>query len=649
MTRLSILIVSYFFTLNSYSQSNLPAFGKADTKELLLKECAFEKDADAMKLLDVQETEITANGYYLKIELNRRVRIKILNEDGFSAANIIIPYVRRNRTSKINDISAYIYNFDSSGNITTQKLDKKQIFREKSEEGINKVAFTFPNVKAGSVIEYRYTHSERNIMHLDPWFFQDNMPTAVSVCKFIYPEHMKFDFRLITDDQVFEDYYTGTTKITKIFTLNNIRSFRPEPMMSSVKDNLQRVEFAFLPRTGPFDFILSRNNDEGRWGFYSSALLNYFFDSQIKTPIPGTEAIIDSARKILTKSDKVNFIYQSVRKKVSWDESQSFYPDDVKEVWRSGSGNSADINLTILNLLRKSDVEAFPVLISTRPNGKTDPNFISIGQFNGVDILILDSTNFYLLDGTQKYISFKTTPYNILNRDVLLVDMFDPKWVTISDSRSLMKTNIVVKAELSPNAELKGDARISYFDHSKANKLEDQNRKKSDEEKEEEDKEFIQKDFPDLIIDSLKEENADDELSPLLHTFNFTYKLSSTNDYFILDPFFLSSFRKNPFGDSVRRTDIDMGSNQSYTMYLHLTIPGEFVIEELPQNIMIRSSDSSMLFKREALRQGNILVFRNSFDINRPVYSKEEYPGIREYFKRIYDVFSDRIVLKKKN
>src|SRR6185503_13695023 len=475
----------------------------------------FEKGANAMKLVDYQEAEIDIDNS-VRVEVNRRVRIKIFNKDGFNAANIIIPYIKRNRTSKINDISAYIYNIDSSGNIITQKLEKKQILREKAEEGINRVAFTFPNVKPGSVIEYRFTHSERNIMHLDPWFFQDAMPTEVSICKFVYPDRAKFDFRFITADSVVDDYSTNHIKATRVFILKNIHSFRPEPMMSSIKDNLQRVEFAFLPTLGFFDF----NSDEGRWGFYNRILSSYIFDPLISASIPGTEAVIDSAKKILTIADKVNFIYQAVKKNIGWNETQSFYADDLKEVWKLRSGNSAEINLTILNLLKRSGTECFPVLVSTRENGRTDPDFVSLGQFNGVDVLILDSTHFYMLDGSQKYISYKTTPYNILNRSAFLVNPFDHKWVSIVDDRTLMKTNIVAKAELNTNSELKGDANIYYFDHSKANKLADQNKKKSDEEKEEEDKEFILKDFADLIIDSVTEENAEDDSQPLLHKFN---------------------------------------------------------------------------------------------------------------------------------
>ena len=639
------LFIFFFITTHSiisYSQTEFPEFGKADRQELLMKECEFEKEAAAMKLIDQQETEISLVND-LKIEIIRRIRIKIFNKQGFDAANIIIPYIRRNKTSKVNDITAYIYNLDSSGKIVTQKIEKKQIFREKSEDGISKVAFTFPNVKPGSVIEYRYTHSEKNSLHLEPWFFQDELPTAVSVCKFVYTNEVKLDFRFITSDSVTHSYDDNRLRTTQNFMLKNIPSFRPEPMMSSVKDNLQRVEFAFVPRLGFFEF----NNDINRWGIFNFSLLTSpFFGWQITAPIPGTESILDSAKKIMALTEKIHYIYRAVKQNLKWDNNQSFYADDLGYIWKVRSGNSAEINLTILNLLKKSEIACYPVLVSTRNNGRPDPDFVSLGQFNGVDVLILDSTNFYILDGTQKYLSYKTPPYNILNRNAFIVDKKNSKWINIEDARILMKTSIIVNAKLGKSGELKGEAYISYFDHSKAIKLEEQNEKEK--EKEEEDKEFIEKESADLVIDSIEEENADDELLPLVHRFNFSYKLSNTDDYYFLDPFFLSNFRKNPFNDSLRRTDIDMGSNQSYSLYLHLTFADDYTIDDLPQSVLIRASDSSMLFKRQIIRQGNELVFRNSFDIQRTVFDKVEYAGIKEFFRKIYGVVNDQIVLKMK-
>lgn len=641
-----IFFLLLFATYTSFTQNEFPSFGKVDLKELMMKECSFEKEANAQKLIDYQETEITTSGYDIRIKIERRVRIKIFNKSGVDAANIIIPYMRKSKKSKVNDISAYIYNLDSSGNnIITRKLEKGQIFKEKNDDGISTVAFTFPDVKPGSVIEYRYTHIEKNSVHLDPWFFQDRLPTTVSVCKFIYPYGMRFDYRFITSDSVTKEFVTRGSQYIRTFTQKNIYAFRLEPMMSSIKDNLQRVEFAFLPNFINSPLIIGGGN---RWGIFNRALLMApFFGEQMYIKIPGTESIVDSAKKISASGDKVHFIYQQVKQNLKWDDNLSFYADDLREVWQSKTANSAEINLCILNLLIKSGIKSYPILISTRANGMADPDFISLGQFNSVDVLVLDSLQYYILDGTQKYISYKVPPYNILNRNVFLIDTLNFKWVNITDSRVLMKTSITVKAELNKKGELKGDAYIAYYDHSKANQLEEQNEKVK--EKEDEDKEFIEKESAEIIIDSLIQENADNELEPLIHRFNFTYKLSTANEYHFLDPFFLSNFRRNPFNDSLRRTDIDMGSNQSYIMYLYLTIPDDYQIDDLPKNILIRSNDSSMLFKREILRQNNVLVFRNSFDILRTVYAKEEYPGIKEYFKKIYGVVNDNIVLKKKN
>src|SRR4030095_8193008 len=308
MKKLFIFILLSFTVYISFSQNEFPAFGKADLKELMMKECSFEKEANAMKLIDFQETEITANQYDIRIKIERRVRIKIFNKSGVDAANIIIPYMRKSKKSKVNDISAYIYNLDSSGtNIVTQKLQKDQIFKEKIDQGTSTVVFTFPDVKPGSVIEYRYTHSEKNSLHLDPWFFQDKLPTALSICKFIYPLGLRFDYRVITTDSITSEYANKQSQHIRTFTQKNIYAFRAEPMMSSIKDNLQRVEFAFLP---PLSTLTILSAGGSRWGVFNKALISApFFGEQIYVNIPGTESILDSVKKISAPGDKVHFIY----------------------------------------------------------------------------------------------------------------------------------------------------------------------------------------------------------------------------------------------------------------------------------------------------------------------------------------------------
>ena len=67
---------------------------------------------------------------------------------------------------------------------------------------------------------------------------------------------------------------------------------------------------------------------------------------------------------------------------------QTFYAGDIADAWNERSGNSADINLIILNLLRKAGIPCSPILVSTRNNGQVDEKFLSLSQFNGIDVLV---------------------------------------------------------------------------------------------------------------------------------------------------------------------------------------------------------------------------------------------------------------------
>lgn len=605
-----------------------------------MKECAFEPDARAMKILDYQETEITTERYEIKVKIDRRVRLKIFSKEGAKFADIRIPYLTEKTNTRIVDIVAYIFNLDSTGTrIEKQKLEKNQIFSTKTDDRISSLAFTFPDVKAGSIIEFRYTYIEKNPRRVEPWFFQSEIPTQLSVCKFVYSDDLVFDYRLTNTRAAKRESNYKYPYIIETFAEENIAGFRSETMMSSAKDNLKRLDFSYVIPQGMLQTMMGTD----KWDLYTHFLVaDPFFGKQIHLNIAGTEVMIDSA-KILPIEERIHFICEKVKSNLVWDKTYSCYADDLNKVWKNRLANSAEINLSVLNLLLKSGIKAYPVLISTRDNGRLDKSFNSLGQFNGVDILIGDTVQFYVIDGTQKHIFYKIPPINILNRDVLLInnDSLKGKWLTINDHRPLIKSEITINAALGKDASLRGNATISYFDYSKANILEKHKEKL-------EQKYLVTKENLDIVVDSLVEENTDNKLLPLVHKFMFTYKLSSTNDYYFLDPFFLSQLRTNPFINDNRNTDIDLGGNQSFKILHHITVPENYLIEDLPENVMIRSKDSSMMFSMEFTRNNNILQFHNFFEVSRPTYGKEEYPAIKDFFKKMFDALSERVVLKIK-
>lgn len=645
-----LFIANYFIIFSSiHSQEKLPPFGKPDRRELEMSICAFDKNADAMKLLDFQEKEVIAD-YGLKIKTERRVKIKIFNQKGFEFASISIPYSRTKGT-KVTDISAYIHYIDSPGEIITTKVSKDQIFRDKEDEKTNNTKFTFPNVRPGCVIEYRYEKTEKNSLHLEPWFFQDFIPTLYSHFTLIIPSVINMDHRIVGVDSIQQkntykrSYTRSPGAFEKIYSLNNIPAFRPEPLMSSVADNLKRVEFAIQPSGFGFFNVFTRKN---RWEIFATVLNEVpQFGKQFTKPIPGTEKILDSAKKITEREDKINYIFQEVKNQVKWDDEQTFYAGDISEAWAQRTGNSAEINMIVLNLLRKAGISCSPILVSTRNNGQLDEDFFTLSQFNGMDVLLLDSTANYILDGTRKYQSYKTPPENILNRKVFNVDTARTGWLYISDTRPLLRSFLNIDAKLSPEGNLRGNAIIQFYDYSKVQRMADKDKTEEEEEKEEE-KEFLKKDFTELLIDSLVQENAENDLEPLKEKFNFSYQPSVTDKFLFLDPFFLSNFRKNPFTDSIRYSSIDFNSRQYLKTSMYITIPDNYEVDHLPKNIRLRMADSSILFERRFYIEKNKILFLNTMEVLYPLFEKEEYPGVRDFFSQLYSMVADQIVLRRK-
>lgn len=626
-----------------------PEFGKIKMSELQLKECSFEPGASAMILSKFESVELIVSAYGdLKLITETTCRIKIFDKSGYKNANIIIPYMGKNRTSKITDVEGSTYNLDG-GKIMVSDINKKEIFRDKSAEknGLNTVRFTFPDVRPGSVIEYRFTRIEKKSFFITPWFFQSDIPTLFSACKITTPSLTHLDTKIIASIPVEEGSHEGKNnssywnRIQKSFAMRNIPSFKIEPFMSSLKDNLQRAEFALIPQIGLFSLF----KGDVKWRLINSFFVSApFFGQQFDKPIPGTENFIDSLKHIDSVPDKINAVYQYVKRNVGWDNHQTFFADDIAEVWKNKEGNSAEINLIILNLLRKTNVNCYPILISTRENGKVDIGFPNPSQFNGVDILAFNGDDLYILDGAQKNISYKVPPLNVLNRDAFVIDIAKSKWVNLEDTRTLLQDSVAINGTINEDGSFKGEAVITYYDLSRAVKIEKDNK----EEKEKTD-DYLLTDAPDLKIDTSYEEDKDNELKPLREVIKFHYDLPSTDQFYFLNPYVMSAFKKNPFTDSVRRTDLDFGANSSFLLHMEINLPQQIKVEELTKNKIIRTPDSILFFKRFNELDGNKLIVNSRFDINQAIFSKENYPGIVDFFQNVYAILNQQILLKKED
>ncbi len=84
----AILPLIIFMSANA-QQTDFEGYGTASSAELELKQCSFDKNADAIILVNEAVSNFD-DEYHLITD--HHVRIKILNENGKEAANVKIPY-----------------------------------------------------------------------------------------------------------------------------------------------------------------------------------------------------------------------------------------------------------------------------------------------------------------------------------------------------------------------------------------------------------------------------------------------------------------------------------------------------------------------------------------------------------------------------
>jgi len=124
---------------------------------------------------------------------------------------------------------------------------------------------------------------------------------------------------------------------------------------------------------------------------------------------------------VTSQIEKLNTIYNFVKSKIKWNEVYSIYTSNegIKNAYRESVGNVAEINLTLVAMLREAGLAASPILVSTRSHGI--PLFPTKEGYNYVIAGIEAQNEVILLDATEKYSSPNVLPLRDLNWEGRLI------------------------------------------------------------------------------------------------------------------------------------------------------------------------------------------------------------------------------------
>ena len=632
---ISFFLFSIVIFQNAKSQNS--DYGMFSDYEQNYTTCEFDKDADAVQFFDVA-TAIYNDYYNLIIE--RRIRFKILTEKGVSRANIQIPFYSKDDFEKITDVKATVETPTGEGKFVTKELHKSDVYTKLYNERISLLKFALPNVHVGSIIEYKYISTSKHYGALNDWIFQTDMPTLFS--KFDIDIVPNTEFAYVVHKKNYYPISINTKKEGKvIFEMTNLPGLYDEPYIDARKDYLQRVEF----QLSKYKTVFGSDVDHlTKWiDVPRNLLTDPDFGKLIDKKIPSTEIIIAKSASFSKEEDKMKFIFETVRNTMSWNEMNGKYAyEGIKKAWEKKVGSSAEINLILINLLKTSGIIVSPMLVSERSFGKVETSYPILDQFNKVVAYVSIGSKHYVLDATDKYTPPDLIPFELLNTNAFVVSMKNEQVIVLKEDDRFYTNKISITATISNEGLASGNADIFSHDYAKVERAEYISKGKD---------RFINKFIinsnKDIGIDSIAFTNLTDDSVDMNQKLKFTMPLTKSGNYFMLNTNLFSGLEKNIFIADNRFSPINFGIYQITEILENFIIPSTMKLTELPKNIKITTPDKSLEFIRIVSLESDKLHVEYLFKINRPFFDADEYPMLKDFYKKIFNSLTEQIVLSK--
>ncbi|MDP9080342.1 MAG: DUF3857 domain-containing protein [Bacteroidota bacterium] len=617
-------------------------YGQIDVADLKLTACDFEKGASAMVLFD--KTEVTAKDYVTLV--TRHKRIKILSEKGLSNANLTISYISKSGFEKISDVEAETMNLlNDTAKITP--VDKTLIYNQVTNKFLKTITLSFPGVKVGSVIEYSYQIKIDYAGLIPPWDLQGDLPVRYSELDANIP--VGFRYKIFT--RIREPYVKLTQEAIRhkkdsigthyVWAVKNVPSFKDEPFATCAEDNIQWLRF--YPFIIPNRIIFMPFS----WGFVANRRMDSdWFKDELSVDLKDEYKMMPEVARLNGDEEKIRFIFNKIKTTVKWNsENSPGAGEGLKKAWEKKQGTSGQINLILYNFLRMAGIDCFPTYVCTRTHGKLEPGLPGMEGFNTMVLTVTTAAKkTYVLDASNKFNSYNAVPFNVLNCYSLMLNPGKKEYAfnVMKDSVPLRKI-IAVNALIKPDGKLEGSANILTTGNNKTYNLQ-----QYEELGEAKYKDELRNNDNNLKILTYKRENVQNDTLQLNESVDFKLDLTSSDEnYIYVNPTLLTSLNTNPFLSETRQSTIDFGNLNAWSIRSIYKTPPGYKIESLPHGVSMIMPDTSIEFKRMVVTDGNTISIHYYIDFKRAEFAADQYPEIRDFYKKMYEMLNEQIVLKK--
>jgi len=663
------LVVLFVLQVNVLIAQVKP-IGKLDkitAKDFSVQSPVVDANANAVVLADIGSTDFEGNNngdFTLVFKEHKRILLKSRN--AFDDATIKIPIYLGASTveeEKLDEIEATTYNLEN-GVIVETKLDKASIFKEKYNKVSTIRKFTFPNIKEGSIIEYKYTIKSPYYRYLRGWSFQGKYPVLWSQYQVIIPPMftylpMQQGFLKYTIDSsklLFKSYtildnannaysrsdvysISGDARFS-LWAIKDVPAFKEEGYVSSYKNYFSRISFQ------PISIKYSETNIRRLMKDWFSTVDDMMKDPDFGLPISENNAWMnDDFKQVIGSSiDKqaVEKIFNHIRDQYKCiDHDALWMSQPLKKTFQTKTGNVADINLLLVAALKHFGFNSCPVILSTRDNGKVNSSMPLLNEYNYVLAKVTVNDESYLLDASHNRLGFGRLVTDCYNGDARIIDKM-PTIINLSaDSlKESRKINLFISA--NEKGEIIGTCskQTGYFESLDI-------RDNFATQKMDAFVKSIQKSYStdiqvsNVVVDSLQQLDQ-----PVAVTYDLKFNFNDENLIYF-NPLLNEAITKNPFAAAERLYPVEMEYKENMTYTFNMEIPKGYVVDELPKSTRVKLNENEGMFEYIISQNGEYIQMRTKLILEKATYYPEDYQTLRDFYAFIVKKHAEQIVFKK--
>lgn len=666
MNKKKLLLAGFLlFSIFSYAQEKAVSksksfkYGKIDIAEFDTKVNGTDSAAAAVALFDVgrgffEFSPKTGNFMYV---FERHTRYKIINKGGYDYGNMELQFYKQNDSeSKLDNMEAATYNLEGD-KIVVSKLSKDAKFSEKQDKNFTLKKFALPNIKEGSIVEYKYRITSDFIYTLGPWYFQRSIPTLYSEFTITIPEYYKYKpnasgyvflnptRQMVNETFLIEGQTLSATSVRMHYLAENVPGLKKESFVTTMDDYISKIGFELSSITIPGQVYREFNTSWPKVvkGLKEDENFGLFLNKR-----GYSKTILKEILKGETKPDTVvMMIFDYVKNNIKWNDEHRKYASEVnpKIIFEKKTGSSADINLCLLTLLTEANITAFPVLLSTRENG-SHPGLPMITDFNNVIVQAEVGDRTILLDATDKDHSLNLIAYQNLNHQGLKVNLKDEnaEWISLEEDK-LSKKNINLMLTLNKENQFSGKLYLSSTNYEALNRR-DQYRSATSE------TDFLKgykSGKPGLGISNYKIEHLDNVNETLIESMDVLLEdnIEEAGDLAYFAPLLFERTKENPFKLEERKFPVDFGFPSEENFRITIDFPKEYKLDKAPKNEKITLPEDAGSFTFIFAAEEGKMMINSKISIKKAFFTPEEYHYLKELFKNIVRKQAEQIVFKK--